>query len=269
MAEHADLEGQLRSLAFLYLAMGHGADNYLSAAELEAITDRLHSRYPDLERAAVQDVVGEAMVVYMESEDVISAATDMIISLRSSLQPKQRRVILEDLLAIAQADGVLLKNERSLLASLAESWEIESVSPEEPGPSDVKETWSSVHHLALIYLVLAHGTDNELSEQERNVMLRKLLEWDPRRRENDVREILQAALDHYEQGISEEQFSASVHAVREGMPDSQRMAALDDLVKIANADGVFLDREEDLINQLLVAWEIMPYASYGKHGSKE
>ncbi len=269
MAEHANMESQLRSLAFLYLAMGHGTDNYLSGAELEAITDRLHGRYPGLDRAAVQDVVGEAMAVYMESEDFVGTAMDMITSLRDSLRSRQRKAVLDDLLAVAEADGVVLKNERLLLTSLAESWGFEIASPDENGVEQKQATWNVLHHLALIYLILAHGTDNELSEQERNVMLRKLMEWEPGYSEDEIREILKTALDQYEQGISEEQFSASIHAVRKDMPANKRMAALNDLVKIANADGVFLDREEDLINQLLVAWEIEPYANYGKHGSKE
>lgn len=268
MAERADMESQLRSLAFLYLAMGHGTDNYLSGAELDAITDRLHARYPGLDRAAVQDVVGEAIAVYMESENFSGTAMDRIASIRDGLSPRQRKAILDDLLAVAEADGVVLKNERSLLASLAESWELETDTSDESGSGDAA-SWNVSHHLALIYLMLAHGTDNELSEQERTVMLRKLVEWEPQRSESEVRKILQAALDQYAEGVSEEQFTASIHAVREGMPENKRMAALNDLVKIANADGVFLDREEDLINQLLVAWEIEPYANYGKHGSKE
>lgn len=273
MPNRNEADSQLRSLAFLYLAMGHGADNYLSGAELEAITDRLHTRYPDHDRAEVQDVVGEAMAVYMESEDVVGTATELIVSLRDSLSKTQREAVLDDVLAVAEADGVVLQNERTLLSSLAESWDVDlkgtggSANAGADRPSE--EGLSSLHHLALIYLVLAHGTDNELSERERIVMIRKLREWEPKREVLEIQSILNGALEQYARGVSEEQFSESVHAVREGMPASKRMAALNDLVKIANADGVFLDREEDLINQLLAAWEVEPYANYGRHGSKE
>jgi len=273
MPDRIESASQLRSLAFLYLAMGHGTDNYLSGAELDAITDRLHARYPGHDRAEVQDVVGEAMAVYMEADDVVDTATKLIISLRDDLSTKQRQAVLDDVLAVAEADGVVLQNERTLLTSLAECWNVDLKAKDSQGgsmPGDQQRVgWGVLHHLALIYLILAHGTDNELSERERNVMFRKLREWGPKRSEDEVQAILNAALEAYARGISEEQFAESVFAVREGMPESNRMAALNDLVKIANADGVFLDREEDLINQLLAAWEVMPYANYGRHGSKE
>ncbi|HET6567869.1 MAG TPA: TerB family tellurite resistance protein [Rhodothermales bacterium] len=273
MADRIESANQLRSLAFLYLAMGHGTDNYLSGAELEAITDRLHARYPGHDRAAVQDVVGEAMAVYMESEDVVDTATELIVALKDSLSEEQRRAVLRDVLAVAEADGVVLQNERGLLTTLAASWGMDLEGGEALGVSAVEDLgrsgWSVLHHLALIYLVLAHGTDSELSDSERSVMLRQLREWAPKRSEDEMRAILSTALEQYGRGVSEEQFADSVYAVREGMPESMRMAALNDLVKIANADGVFLDREEDLINQLLAAWQVRPYASYGRHGSKE
>ena len=125
-----------------------------------------------------------------------------------------------------------------------------------------------LHELAFIYFVLAHGTDQELSGREVDVMVRKLQEWQPQLGEDQVRRVLASALARYGSRGREDALTAAISKVRTGLPTDQRMAALNDLVKIANADGVFLDDEEDLINRLLAEWEVDPYANYGQHGNK-
>ena len=56
----------LHELALLYLAMAQGADDDLSYAEREAVTDALHDRYAYLDRAAVQNVVLETLTAHDE-----------------------------------------------------------------------------------------------------------------------------------------------------------------------------------------------------------
>jgi uncharacterized tellurite resistance protein B-like protein len=268
---HPDIRIQIRDLALLYLTMGQGTDDYLSGNEMEAITSRLHERYPDENRAAIQDIIGEVMALYSEKDEVMVAAAGAVQSLQSFLSPAQCAEILQDLLTVAEADGVLFENERSLLNTLAEAWGITPLQQAHVLDAEASgvSRWGVLHHLALIYIVLAHGVDNELSAQERKVILNKLREWQPEYTEGEVQNVLDQALKRYAQGVDDEVFSASVAAVKELLPANRRMAALNDLVKIANADGVFLDREEDLINQLLTAWEVVPYANYGAHGQKE
>jgi len=138
-----------------------------------------------------------------------------------------------------------------------------------PSVDDQKEGWSVLHDLAYIFLVLAHGTDDDLNETEVQVMLNKLQEWRPLDAPADMQSVLATAGDAYSMGEDGQRLKQSIDSVRESLPREQRMAALNDLVKIANADGVFLDNEEDLINHLLSAWDVDPYANYGPHGSKE
>jgi uncharacterized tellurite resistance protein B-like protein len=132
----------------------------------------------------------------------------------------------------------------------------------------VVHDWSVLHDLAFIYLMLAQGTDRELSEAEIQIILRRLQEWKPTLGPDDVLAILHAAQARYSEGLDETALLASIVAVKEGLPERQRMAALGDLIQIANADGVFLDNEEDLINNLMTAWDVDPYATYGRHGEK-
>ena len=258
-------EEALRNIAYLHLTMAHGADGYLSDVELEAITEHLHARYAVEDRAVAQGVVMAALAQYLERERTAGRSEDAALELCKHLSPEAREGVLEDLLSIAQADGVVLEPERRLLAALAECWDL----PAPEGRTSEPAAWDVLHDLAYVYLVLAHATDHDLSESEAHVILEKLREWQPGDAAADVQATLDAALARYAQGADEATLHASVQAVRDGLPEAQRMAALNDLVEIANADGVFLDNEEDLINELVAAWDVDPYANYGKHGGKE
>ena len=58
--------------------------------------------------------------------------------------------------------------------------------------------------------------------------------------------------------------TASIEAVKNALPVAQRKTALNDLVQIANVDGVFLDSEEDLLNDLVAAWGLDAFTDYGE-----
>ena len=135
--------------------------------------------------------------------------------------------------------------------------------------SEPETSQDALVHLAFIYLVLAHGTDRDFSAQERQILLKRLQEWRPSLQEGAVEQLLDRAMDRYAQGATPGLLSESVEAVRVALPDAQRKAALNDLIQIANADGVFLDSEEDLINDLVDAWDLPPHAGYSDQGTKE
>jgi uncharacterized tellurite resistance protein B-like protein len=127
---------------------------------------------------------------------------------------------------------------------------------------------SVLYDLAYMYLLLAHSTDDDFSGTERQVVLNKLGEWDPEAAEEDVLCMLRRAMAAYAKGGDETRLAEAVASVRAALPREQRMAALNDLVKIANADGVFLDNEEDLINHLQSALDVDPSANYEAHADK-
>jgi uncharacterized tellurite resistance protein B-like protein len=261
-----DDRAQLRRLAFLYLWTAHQSDNYLSDAELESVTRRLAGRSTYGDSSEIRRIVMEALEGYLEADDAEAEAGAAARHLGESLDRDQKYDILEDLRQIAEADGVLLKAEKKMLRSLTEIWGISPASAMAAGGAGV---WGVLHDLAYIYLVLAHSTDFDLSETEMQVMLNKLREWQPEIAAAEVREVMSSALGAYAEGEDDDRLESAIQSVRRSLPREQRMAALNDLVTIANADGVFLDNEEDLINHLLAEWDVDPYANYGRHGSKE
>lgn len=252
----------LHELALLYLAMAQSADGSLSNAEREAVTDNLARHFDGLERAEVQNVVLEALAANHDGEALRAAARQAVRTLGPQLSEAQKAAVLQDLVRIARADGVFLDSERALLATVAERWSValprEAVEPsrplEEPGAG------GALPHLAFLYLVLAHAPDHELSAEERLLILKKLRQWRPALDEGQVRAVLDQAMERYAHGPDPGRLAESVEALKMALPEAQRRAALRDLVQIANADGVFLDSEEDLLNDLVAAWNLDAYA---------
>ena len=251
----------LHELALLYLAMAQGADDELSYAEREAITDALHDRYAYLDRAEVQNVVLETLAAHDEHA-LEDAARQVVGTLNRMLSDGEKQSVLEDLVRIAEADGVVLDRERDLLESVAASWGIASTPSvvQRTGAEDDEVSWSALHHLAFIYFVLAHAPDSEFSAEERLLILKKLQGWEPSLDDDAVRVVMEQAMDRYARGPDPAMLVASIEAVKEALPAAQRKAALNDLIQIANVDGVFLDSEEDLLNDLVAAWDLDAFA---------
>ena len=261
-----DDHASLQHLCFLYLIIAHRPDGYLSDAELESVTRMLTARSEAQDRDKIQELVMDTLETYMLSSDLDDAMLDAAEHLRDVLSRQAKEGVLADLRAIARADGVLLNEERLMLDRLAQTFGLDIRT--DPATESAEIEWGVLHDLAYVYLVLAHGTDNDLTETEVQVMLNKLLEWKPESASAEMRSVLDVAMDAYALGEDEERLERAIRSVRDGLPRENRMAAMNDLVKIANADGVFLDDEEDLINHLLTEWEVDPFANYGSHGSK-
>lgn len=262
----------LPDLAFVYLSIAYGADDYLSDAELGAVIEKLQARAPELELAELQTVVAKALARQMEVDDVEDALERAALALQDELTLEEQETVLDDLCEVAKADGVVLHRERRLLHELAQWWHLDLPVMPSPGLDVVAHHtggWSVLHDLAFLYLVLAHSTDDELTVTEVQVILAKLQEWQPDLAREDVQHVLDEAVERYASGPDQQALSESVRALRHTLPEEQRMAALNDLVQIANADGIFLDDEEDMINDLMEAWEVAAFSTYGNQGTKD
>ena len=261
----------LHLLATLYVAMAQSDAAELTPAELEAVIDTLHGRHLNLPRAEVQNVVMETLTAHLQADSLSGAAVEAVRILGEHLSPRLKQAVLGDLEQVALSDGVVLSGERALFEALVDVWNVAVpwLKAMTTGTAEPQaEAWSALHDLAYLYLALAHGTDSDFSGHERQVMLRTLQEWMPAAPPERIEAILEVALARYAVGVSDDDLRQAAEAVRDALPKAQRKAALHDLVQIANADGVFLDSEEDFINELMTVWNVEPYASYGGHGSK-
>jgi uncharacterized tellurite resistance protein B-like protein len=249
----------LYDLALIYLALAHGTDARLDDAEVDAMAARLHAWQATASGETVLRAVRDALGVYTRGAaqaEVARAVQDVA----DTVAPVERQRIVNDLVHIALADGQFLHEEGAFIGSLARVWDVHL-----PQQSDgagwsllwsEPRTWTPVHDLTFVYLTLAHKTDCELSRAEIQAVIKKVGEWLPEAGEDDVEALVQTVLASYARQGGARALAEAVASVKAAVPSHQRAALLSDLHYVANADGVMLVEEKQMIAQLAQAWGI-------------
>ena len=78
--------------------------------------------------------------------------------------------------------------------------------------------------MSLICIVLAHSTDNDLSNNEIGAILDRLHHWQPDLADDDLRRVVSDALKFYSSQPDQESLEASVKAIKKTLPPIQRIA---------------------------------------------
>lgn len=126
------------------------------------------------------------------------------------------------------------------------------------GPLDtpMNDTWSPTHDLALIYIALAYGTDHELSDAELQTITTSLKGWDLFSDEERVQEVVMEAATAFLEGDARAELRRSIGELADELSIEQRRQALHDVIRIAEADGVVLEREQGIIHTLAESWSL-------------
>ncbi|WP_457653527.1 tellurite resistance TerB family protein [Rhodocaloribacter sp.] len=246
-------------LALLFLSVAYGTDHELSEDELNTIVNSLKEWLPGQDDEKIHELVMEAFSVYLEG-DLSSELSNTIQSLEKTLTPDQRQHVLENIMRIAEADGVLLSTEQNLIGLVASTWGLKEIERELLGQStahvEVSEGWSLLHDIALLYLIVAHGSDNSLSNAEIQVMIERLSEWQPDLTGEEVRSILREALQGYSEGLETEEIHDTLDSIKRAFSRIQCFAVVNDLVSIAQTDGPLNEHAVSMIRSLADAWDI-------------
>lgn len=251
----------LRNLALIYLALAHGTDHELTNDEVALMADRLRL-YLDggLAQGTVVQAISEALRLHQDAEHAARHLEAAIDTVGASYPDHILRRILNDLTQVASVDGKVLHAEAQFLGRLAQAWAFPAEADEALwsllGPI-TSEAWTPLHDLLFIYLALAHDTDTELSEKEAHAILEKVHEWVPDASLAHLKHLFSQVLEvHRQHGEDPQRFKQAVDAVKHAVPVHQRSVLLDDLRRIAYADGTFLPAEQEMIRELARAWEI-------------
>lgn len=251
----------LRDLALIYIALAHGTDQDLSQVEVDTISDRLRAWQSQVKEETVLSAIKDALEDYTQ-ESAHSEVERAVRRIRDELGNEQREAIIEDLTEIAMADDKFLSEEGSFIGDLARAWEIridDPVTDESPWTVLVgagKNGWTPLHDLALVYLHLAHRTDEDLDSKEVDAISRSLSEWAPGVEEEQALDIVQGAMHAYVQGPDKRLFEDSVEALKKAVPVHQRAALLSDLQEIAQSDGSVSSEEREIIQRLTRSWGV-------------
>lgn len=116
--------------------------------------------------------------------------------------------------------------------------------------------WTVTHDLALIYLALTHGADEELDSSEVDAMARKLSEWRTNFNLDQIKTIMREVMLVYMGSSGDQMLEAAIASVAESTPKPTRIAILNDLADIASADGTIVMGEVDFIQQLARDWGV-------------
>lgn len=245
-------------LALVYLALAYGTDSQLTADEMDTIVDALHQWRSDLLLDDIRELVMESLAVLL-NEGSRDEAFSAIDRLQSSLSDDERARALDDVVRIARADGVLLGRERTFVSHLARAWSVKeqaAAALQQATQGEEEQGWTLLHDLGLVYIVLAHSTDSKLSDSEIAAMLERMNQWQPDLSETEIREILRESLSAYAQGLGQEEITRAVSSLKETLPFLQRLAVLDDLTYIAEADGTVNEFEREMIASMSRAFDV-------------
>ncbi len=251
----------LRDLALIYIALAHGTDENLDDAEMSIIARRLQDVQAGVSQGTVLRAVKDALDDYMH-QDTSQCLEQAVERIRTSVPQSLRRRIVHDLTEIGKADDKFLFAEAQFIGDLVEAWKVNltdlvsasaatwnvlGVGPEEG------LAWTPIHDLVLIFVTLAHQTDQSLSQEEIEAITKKIGEWLPNADDDMVRRILHDTMRVYQEEGART-FDEAVAAVQASVPAYQRLAILDDLRYIADADGVLLVEERVMIEKIAEAW---------------
>ena len=110
----------------------------------------------------------------------------------------------------------------------------------------VPENVTLPHALIFVYITLAHITDGELADSERDAILLKVNEWIPDESLSTTRSIMDEVINWYNSLNADEtlQTMASLLGVaKENLSRDNLIAMYNDCIDIANADGNSLETE--------------------------
>lgn len=122
-----DATTTLDDLALLTLVVAHGTDGDLDPRETHALVhqlDLLSDRFGRIASGAdLSDLVERAVERYGQIR--VRGLDDVVIRLRDTLGYEDRARLLEALVEVADADGVVHTMERTFLRHVAEAWGLE------------------------------------------------------------------------------------------------------------------------------------------------
>lgn len=112
--------------------------------------------------------------------------------------------------------------------------------------------------LALLYLGLAQGVDDDLDTAEKREVAARLRHWQPDKDPALIDHVMRDVSMSYDEEASAQEVREAVDSLGESLSESLRREILDDLTDIARADGLVLQEEKNFIEHIANTWGVNP-----------
>ncbi len=114
----------LHDMALLFLSLTHGTDADLDVREAEQQAEHLSKWFPRAAQDVIAQTLEEVILTYSgpSRDQMVETAAE---SLRQTLSENQRLGVLNDLAALASADGTIVSAEAAYIQQLAAYWKVE------------------------------------------------------------------------------------------------------------------------------------------------
>lgn len=122
--------------------------------------------------------------------------------------------------------------------------------------SEGQITLALLHDLALLYLGLAHGTDEDLDPAETLEIAAKLRRWQPDKDPALIDHVIRDATLTYLNGAETNRLHAAVDSLGSRLSAPLKLAILRDLADIARADGTVVPEEKAFIREIESSWNV-------------
>jgi uncharacterized tellurite resistance protein B-like protein len=117
---------ELHHLAYIYAAIA-SSDGSISEDEMEVYCHKLHQWNPDVDAEELMQLVMAAVSALGRDKERVGGRylNKSIEIVAGALDDEGRAAALDDLLAIAAADGTLMPGEGELLLTIRKAWEVD------------------------------------------------------------------------------------------------------------------------------------------------
>jgi uncharacterized tellurite resistance protein B-like protein len=131
------------------------------------------------------------------------------------------------------------------------------------GPED----WGTLHDLALLYLFLAHATDDHLDPVERSTISKRLHAWRPKASSSRIDKIMDEVMLTYMGTYGRDMLDMSIASLKDVLQSDRRVEVLNDMATLATSDGVLGPGEIAFIQRLARFWDVEDDLPSMQHGS--
>ncbi len=117
-----------------------------------------------------------------------------------------------------------------------------------------------VPQLVYLYLSLCHGADADFADEEKKLIVEKVRAWDPLLDKKAAVRLINEVARRYAADRKEgspAKVRLTIQRLGENLPDEELSQVLSDLVELAQADGMIVEGEWDLIDECKRTWGVL------------